>query len=414
MYLRNMPDLHGVSDISGAHPAVLHKDLRKPKRNLTNDDIDGTKAKPYTFKTTRCVDPNDPQYKLASVDTRPPTPPRFTRDSINVNDIEGACPKPPRHFEPRDSHSTYDIPGAQAGWKPRHKRRSEGQPLRDSLRVDDIVHEGFKTRRSTNPLDPVHNIHGTVHCDGPAQKPKSLPAPTGQDFNLHTEDVVGAYPGWKAPHHIDGSFGKTGRKDFRVINKTQDIRGAAADSKHSYIVTKRVVNPLNPRYQGLDGYPFDMSPPCTPAHDVNRPPPNVREKVDQNFAAREEADMKTRNEMLQLPLEALQPAQKTQSSHPPRSGDPRDAEIAKLRAEVKRLRSSGERPPLSRGSKQVGGGSTLSKAGQSSVTSVDRLVLRSRDGRPRVATPSQVAMAQKRQETARSEAISSVQNLPNF
>ena len=88
--------------------------------------------------------------------------------------------------------------------------------------------------------------------------------PCGQDFSLHTEDIPGAYPGWKAPHHIDGSFTKDkGRRDYRKINATQDIPGATADSKHNYIVTKRVTNPLKPEYRGLDGYPFDLSPPTT-------------------------------------------------------------------------------------------------------------------------------------------------------
>ena len=77
MYTRNMPDLHSTRDIEGAQPSKLHR-----KRNgaadlsLSNADIPGTMAKPYTFKTSRCVDPNDPAYKLPTVDTRPPTPPR--------------------------------------------------------------------------------------------------------------------------------------------------------------------------------------------------------------------------------------------------------------------------------------------------------------------------------------------------
>ena len=140
--------------------------------------------------------------------------------------------------------------------------------------------EGYKSKRSTNPLNPVHTINGMTHKDGPAQKPRAAKRGIGKDFNLHTEDIDGAYPGWKAPHHIDGGFRDRGRKDFRVTNNTADIKGAGADSTHNYIFTKRVTNPLSPSYVGLDGYPYELSPPVTPAYDVNRPPPVVREAME--------------------------------------------------------------------------------------------------------------------------------------
>ena len=131
MYTHNMPDLYNVDDISGAQPGVLHASLNKPSFGYTNADIPGSTAKPYTFKTTRCVNPNDPAYNLASVEVKPPTPPRFLRDQINVADIDGAGPRVAREFAPRDNLTTEDIPGAQAGWVPRHKRRSG--PVRNSL-----------------------------------------------------------------------------------------------------------------------------------------------------------------------------------------------------------------------------------------------------------------------------------------
>ena len=420
MYTRNMPDLHGVRDIEGAQPSLLHRELKKPKRSLTNDDIPGTKAKPYTFKTTRCVDPNDPTYKLPTVDTKPPTPPRFSRDSINVQDIDGAWPKPHRHFEPRDSITTTDIEGAQAGWKPRHKRRSNGQAaLRNTLSVNDIVQEGFRTTRIVDPLDPSHRIHGRVHEDGPKQKPKAPPNPCGQDFSLHTEDIAGAYPGWKAPHHIDGSFAKTGRKHYRKINATRDIPGAGADSKHNYIVTKRVTNPLDPEYRGLDGYPFHLSPPTTPAHDINRPPLSVQHTTDQNLAARGAADDLARTTHLQnTNPEALRLTIPKQQSQPPPpqqpQQDPRDAEIQRLRAELSRFST---RPPVVPGSR----GNTLAQAGRQATQGstqqgghVDRMVLVSRDGRPRVQTPSQAKMHEKKQLTARLNDLSAVNDLPSY
>ena len=44
----------------------------------------------------------------------------------------------------------------------------------------------------------------------------------------------------------------------------------------------------------------------------------------------------------------------------------------------------------------------------------DRMVLVSRDGRPRVATPSQKQMAQKKQQTARRDDLNAVSNLPSY
>ena len=293
MYTRGMPDLYNTQDISGAQPQALHSKLNKPHYNLRNDDIEGSQAKPYTFKTTRSVDPNDPQYKLPTVHLEPPPPPRFTRDQISVADIEGAGPKPPRVFKPRDNISTHDIEGAQAGWKPRYRRR-EG-PARNSLDVSDILKEGFTTKRSTNPLNPVHTINGMVHKDDEGQRPRAAPKGIGKDFNLHTEDIDGAYPGWKAPHHIDGGFRGRGRKNYRMINETKDIRGAQADTTHNYILTKRVTNPLEPKYVGLDGYPYEQSPPVTPAYDVNRPPAVVREAMETKRKEREEADELSRS-----------------------------------------------------------------------------------------------------------------------
>ena len=82
----------------------------------TNTDIPGSQAKPYSFRTSRCVDPNDPSYNLASVEVKPPTPPKFLRDQIDVSDIDGAAPGVSRNFAPRDNMTTMDIPGAQAGW----------------------------------------------------------------------------------------------------------------------------------------------------------------------------------------------------------------------------------------------------------------------------------------------------------
>ena len=153
------------------------------------------------------------------------------------------------------------------------------------------------------------------------------------------------------------------RRYYRKINATQDIPGATADSKHNYIVTKRVTNPLKPEYRGLDGYPFDLSPPTTPAHDINRPPPQVREATDKNLAERNAKDdlaktnllarsgraggqeparsvAKPSSEALKLNLDGRASASTAAApagGRPPR--DPRDDEIARLRRELEMTRA---------------------------------------------------------------------------
>jgi len=46
------------------------------------------------FTTTRIGgDPLNPQYKVPVVEKRPVTPPRFVRDHMEIDDIDGARPK---------------------------------------------------------------------------------------------------------------------------------------------------------------------------------------------------------------------------------------------------------------------------------------------------------------------------------
>ena len=464
MYTHNMPDLHNVDDIPGAKPGVLHASLNKPSLGYTNTDIPGSQAKPYSFRTSRCVDPNDPSYNLASVEVKPPTPPKFLRDQIDVSDIDGAAPGVSRNFAPRDNMTTMDIPGAQAGWIPRHKRRTG--PPRDNINYGDVMTEGFRTQRRTNPLDPVHSIHGVIIKDTEKQKPRPLPPNIGQDFNLTTGDIEGAYPEWKAPHHIDGGFKERGRKEFRIINKTDDIKGAMADSKHNYIFTKRVTNPLQPRYVGLDGYPYDQSPPCTPAYDINNPPEVVREKMEEKLAKRSEKDEMERTKLLadsasegrlgsngpvvpklQVAPNGLGLPPKVPNNTNRMDGD-KDAEIQRLRQEIESMKrtmtsmyqqNSGRN---SRGGSSRGGnnsrggvksrgrsssrgslkqaGSRISSSSRNNEVEINsessqRLVLKSRDGRPRVPlTPSQMKMEQKKQErrsARRQEDINAVKDL---
>ena len=72
---------------------------------------------------------------------RPPTPPKFVRDQIDNNDIDGARPKKPKYYETRDILSVNDIEGTKA------KKTYVRQTAYDSQNYNDITKERFKSSR---------------------------------------------------------------------------------------------------------------------------------------------------------------------------------------------------------------------------------------------------------------------------
>lgn len=70
--------------------------------------------------TKRHTNPLVPEYDLPTYKAAAPFEPKFIRDAHDVSDIDGAKPKIPRTFEPRETFRN-DIVGAQANWRPRHE-----------------------------------------------------------------------------------------------------------------------------------------------------------------------------------------------------------------------------------------------------------------------------------------------------
>lgn len=88
----------------------LHKDTNKPDRQLYHDDIEGSNPRnKWLFRTTRCIDPLEPEYTLPSFTIAPPIAPKFTRDSHDVSDIEGTKSRPLYPGEQRQNHLVDDI-----------------------------------------------------------------------------------------------------------------------------------------------------------------------------------------------------------------------------------------------------------------------------------------------------------------
>jgi len=87
----NKPEFSNTNwDIARSSPAALHIGLQKPEFNLQAVD----KPNCVKFSTTRLGgDPLNPKYKVSEVEQRPFTPPRYMRDHMEIDDIEGARPK---------------------------------------------------------------------------------------------------------------------------------------------------------------------------------------------------------------------------------------------------------------------------------------------------------------------------------
>lgn len=255
-----------LQDITGTASIRLHKDTNKPDRQLCHDDIDGSKPRnKWLFRTTRCVNPLNPEYNLPSFVAAPAVDPKFTRNSYDVSDIDGTKSKPLFPLKQRQNHLVDDIEGAQSGWRPRHVRaRHDAAPLDYTLNVSDITGGGFRTRRATNPLAPSYRVNGMDVADDPVKsKPRALPKARDSPFYpLTTLDIEGAQPGWRPLPQMNPPL--EARRHFRNTNYMGDIPGAQADTVKHSICTDRRVDPLNPVYTSLDGEP--LTNPQTPLY----------------------------------------------------------------------------------------------------------------------------------------------------
>lgn len=97
--------------------------------------------------------PLNPQYSLPKVEMRPITPPKFIRDNIGHDDIEGSKPKKQSYYKTRDIMQVEDIHGS----KPRNLTKNRGTSL-SNIDYRDVTHTEFKTKRHCNPLNPTYKV----------------------------------------------------------------------------------------------------------------------------------------------------------------------------------------------------------------------------------------------------------------
>ena len=220
--------------------------LNKPEYNLTNQDIAKSQPNYIKFQTTRLPsNPLNPVYKISEVEHRPATPPKFLRDQITNDDIDGAHPKQAKYYQTRDILQVNDIDGAKA--KKVYVRQTEY----DSFAYADITKTKFTTTRSVNPLKPNYTMRddtgalitiGDIAGSSPKKQPERK---VGTFFDgLQTGDIAGA----KSSSKGRGAFHSIERKHFRDTNNIQDIPGAKVNTLKKGVSTQRFTNPLNPQY----------------------------------------------------------------------------------------------------------------------------------------------------------------------
>jgi hypothetical protein len=233
-------------DIEKSCPKILHYPLNKPEYNLRNDDIELSWPKCVELNTTRSTNPLEPKYNLPKTEPYPFEVPKFIRNSIPVDDIDGAKPrKIISKWQPRETMKKDDI---ELSWPKKPYIRNTKY---NNIDYRDVTHTEFQTGRMTNPLEPVYKLsylNGDKMTVGPIEKNKPVvfskyhydPA-----YNLKTDDIWGTQTGTK---NFINKFNGT-----NYCYTTLDIKGAQKSTKKKGIVTERCTNPLRPKYKYL-GY----------------------------------------------------------------------------------------------------------------------------------------------------------------
>ena len=240
--------INKVDDIERTNPKILHYPLNKPEFNLTNKDIEKSSPQMKQLKTNRCTNPLEPKYTLPKVEEYPPSVPKFIRDSIDIKDISGARPQKYFQWKTRETFpiNNHGIEGSKT--KETYVRKRLGNNKYDYIDYSDLTIDIFKTRRNTNPLDPIYGFkkNQDIFKYGPIEKSKPMtqyPYFYQPSLDLKLNDIKGTNIGSK------NRINKFTGNNYELT--TQDIPGCCVGSLKKGIVTKRCTNPLNPNYQFL-------------------------------------------------------------------------------------------------------------------------------------------------------------------
>ena len=259
-------------DIEKSFPKKLHIKLKKPEYNLSNSDIEYSNPQCVKSKIKRHLNPLEPKYKLPKGNPFPPYEPKFIKDNINVDDIEGAKPKKViGKLQLRDNLNINDI---KDSWSKKPYIRKTKYNYID---YTDVTNTEFKTSRNTNPLDPFYVmkfIDGSNNKFGPIEKSKphtGYPYIFKVPFNLKNDDIEGSNTGSK--NKIKNFTSKNFCYDI------SDIKGAKSGTLLKGIYTERNTNPICPQYkypgnEELKGYyennPYNNINPNINTSNINR------------------------------------------------------------------------------------------------------------------------------------------------
>ena len=229
-------------DIEKSSPKKLHIGLNKPQYNLSNEDIEYSNPHCVKCKINRHLNPLEPKYNLPKCPAYPPYTPKFIRDNLNVNDIEGAKPKKiTSNSLLRDTLKNDDV---KDSWPKKPYIRKSKYEFMD---YRDVTNTDFKTRRHINPLDPFYKLNyvdGTKYSFGPIEKNKPVVYSKyliEKEFNLKNDDIEGSNP---------GSKNKYKKYVFNTSsNDIGDIQGTKTGTLLKGISTKRNTNPIWPHYK---------------------------------------------------------------------------------------------------------------------------------------------------------------------
>ena len=240
--------INKVDDIDRTNPKILHYPLNKPEYNLTNKDIEKSSPQMNHLKTKRSTNPLEPKYNLPKVEEYPPEIPKFIRDSIDIKDIYGTKPQKYFKWKTRETFpiNNHGIEGSKT--KETYVRKNLGSIKYHYIDYSDLTRDIFKSKRNTNPLDPIYGFkkNEEIFKYGPIEQSKphtQYPFFYQPALNMKIDDIKGTNIGSK------NKINKFNGNNFNLT--TQDIKGCNVGSLKKGIVTKRCTNPLMPKYQLL-------------------------------------------------------------------------------------------------------------------------------------------------------------------
>eukprot|EP00440_Ansanella_granifera_P029482 gb/GFBE01032022.1/.p1 GENE.gb/GFBE01032022.1/~~gb/GFBE01032022.1/.p1 ORF type:complete len:547 (+),score=65.98 gb/GFBE01032022.1/:1-1641(+) len=274
-------------------------DRRPRDLSLTTADIELAQPRGVRHKGNRHTDPVCPNYQLPSAHRRELTPPRWNgRHTHDISDIEKSAPRvlhPERNYI-RDPMECRDIEYTTPNYVEKlHATRSRPR-LDRSLNVKDISEPKRMRPRCTDPNDPRYKVptnattslHAKYHEENgmgievprmevqeigfvEGSKPRKLTRDNGEpQLSLLREDIAGTVPQrWvgSVPTNI---YDPPEVRPMISFHDPHDIPGAQVGTLRKGIEgSRRCVNPLNPKYNMLDG---NARPQPVPTFEAQRHP----------------------------------------------------------------------------------------------------------------------------------------------